>query len=385
MTQPAPDVASGTSPMKRTLLLLLVLAAVLVAGGFGWRHLRAAQMPAAKGAEPPVTVSSAPVKRAPWQSRIKAYGQVRAVQGADLSSEVSGIVDEILFRSGEEVQKGALLLRLRPNDDAAKLVQLQATADLWAANLGRDQKQFAAQAVSRATLDQDTANLRAFQAQVAAQQALMNEKLVRAPFSGRLGIRQVDLGQYLVAGTPIVTLQSLDPIYIDFTLPQQQMAHVRPGQRVDVAVDAWPGRSFAATVEAVDSRVDPTSRMVSVRASLPNPDRALSPGMFAVVHIDDGAPRDALTLPVSAVSFNPYGNFVYVLAPKPGAPGVEIASSRVVTIGETLGNRTVALSGLQPGDEVVTAGQNKLRSGSAVQIDNSLQPSDATDPRPRDN
>ncbi|MCQ8240430.1 efflux RND transporter periplasmic adaptor subunit [Rhizosaccharibacter radicis] len=363
-------------------LLLLLLLCVLVAGGlYGWRHL-----PGGRGgpndaqAQPPQTVSDAAVRSAPWQNRIKAFGQVRAVQGADLSAEVPGIVDQIEFRSGDEVRKGTVLLRLRLNDDTAKLQQLQATADLWAANLARDQKQFAVQAISRATLDQDTANLNAFRAQVAAQQALMSEKVVRAPFDGRLGLRQVDLGQYLVAGTPIVTLQSLDPIYVDFTVPQQQAAQVAPGEKVDVTVDAFTSRIFHAVVEAVDSRIDPSSRMVSVRASLGNADHALSPGMFAVVRLDEGHPHVALSVPTSAVSFNPYGNFVYVLTPKPNEPGRFVASSRVVKAGETLGNRAEILSGLDAGERVVTAGQNKLRNGSIVVIDNSVQPSDATDP-----
>ncbi len=373
--------------MTRKLALLLVAVVVAGLALAGWRWLgiplgrpAAAVTPAA---EQPQVVSAVTVRRAPWQSRIEAFGQVRAVQGADLSAELSGIVDSIDFQSGSDVAAGTVLLRLRPNDDDARLATLQATADLWAANVARDQKQFEAQAISRATLDLDQANLRSFRAQVAAQQALMAEKVVRAPFAGRLGIRAVDLGQYLVAGTPIVSLQALDPIYVDFNLPQQQVAEVAAGQPVAVGVDTFPGRVFDARVLAVDSRIDAASRMASVRASLPNPDHALLPGMFATVGLVQGPPHEAVTVPQTAISYNPYGDFVYVLEQAPGGPaGALAANSRVVTLGEARGDRVVVLTGLRPGETVVTAGQVKLRQGALVRVDNSVQPQDQLNPDP---
>ena len=372
--------------MTRKLLYLALLCVgvlAVVAGGRWLLTPRAAAVSKAAG-QPPQVVSAITVATSSWQSRIRAFGQVRAVQGADLSAEVPGIVDRIDFQSGAEVAAGTQLLRLRANDDDARLATLQATADLWAANVARDQKQFDAQAISRATLDQDNANLHSFRAQVAAQQALMQEKIIRAPFAGRLGIRMVDLGQYLVAGTPVVTLQALDPIYVDFNVPQQQVGHIAPGQAVQVNVDSYPGRVFAAHVLAVDSRIDASSRMASIRASLQNPDHALLPGMFATVGLADGAPHQAVAVPAAAISYNPYGNFVYVLTPGQdgAAKGVMTATSRVVNTGEAEGDRVVVLSGLQPGERVVTAGQVKLRNGSAVLLDNRVQPENLAAPTP---
>ena len=374
--------------MTRTRVLLLLLLVLAIAAYPAWRiaHRAAAPAQAAQEAEPPQTVSDIVVHPQPWQDRMKAYGQVRAVQGADLSAQVPGIVDEIDFQSGQDVKAGTVLLRLRLYDDPAKLQQLQAEVALYTTNLQRDQKQFEAQAVSHATLDLDTANLRSYQAQVAAQAQAMEEKIVRAPFSGHLGIREVDLGQYLPPGTAVTTLQALDPIYVDFSVPQQQVGDIRPGRPVEVGVDTYPGRVFHAAVQALDSRIDAQSRMVSVRASLDNRDHALLPGMFAVAHLDLGPTREVLAVPQTAVSFNPYGDFVYVLTPQPGqAPGkppVYLATSRVVALGETQGDRVVVVSGLHDGDTVVTAGQIKLRSGAAVVIDNRVQPPDALSPNP---
>ncbi|NPD68141.1 efflux RND transporter periplasmic adaptor subunit [Lichenicola cladoniae] len=370
--------------MTRKLLYLLLLCIAVAAAIVGWRtwHRPNAAVGGHGGAEAPQIVSAITVEQSTWQSRIKAFGQVRAVQGADLSSEVPGIVDRIDFQSGTEVPAGTVLLRLRADDDDARLATLQATADLWAANVARDQKQFDAQAISRATLDQDNANLHSYRAQVAAQQALMLEKVVRAPFAGRLGIRMVDLGQYLVAGTPVVTLQALDPIYVDFNVPQQQVGRIAAGQPVQVTVDSYPGRIFAASVLAVDSRIDPSSRMASVRASLRNPDHALLPGMFAITGLADGGPRQVVAVPTTAVSYNPYGNFVYVLTPKDKTSGIMTATSRVITTGETQGDRVVVLTGLKPGETVVTAGQVKLRSGASVRVDNTVQPANQLNPNP---
>ncbi len=367
-----------------TILLLAVLAAAYPVWRLSQRLAVPVAAAAAQKAEPPLAVSDLVVRPQPWQGRIKAYGQVRAVQGAGLSSPVAGIVDEIDFRSGQEVKAGTVLLRLRLYDDPAKLQQLQAEVSLYSANLARDQKQFTAQAISHATLDLDTANLRSFQAEVAAQQQQIDEKIVRAPFAGRLGIREVDLGQYLPPGTAVTTLEALDPIFVDFAVPQQQVGAVRPGVPVDVTVDAYPGRVFHAHVQALDNRIDTQSRMASVRAGLDNADHALLPGMFAVAQLDVGAARRELAVPQAAISFNPYGDFVYVLTPKSGSPGVLVATSRVVTLGETRGDRIVVTGGLHAGDTIVTAGQFKLRSGAAVMIDNRMEPGDALAPQPRE-
>ena len=370
--------------MKAKVLVPSVLCLALLAGAvllLARGHLGAAKADAPVG--PPLpTVSSMIARAQPWQTRLRATGSVAAVEGADLSAEVSGIVGEIGFRSGEDVAAGTVLLRLRPNDDDARLAQLQALAGLALSNLARDRKQFQAEAVSRATLDADTSNLAADQAQIAAQRALMAEKVVRAPFAGRLGIRLVDLGQYLTAGTAIVTLQALDPVYVDFNIQQQALGQIAVGQAVSVHVDAWPGRSFTAKLTAINSRVDAASRMVTVRAELPNHDHALVPGMFSVVDISVGAPVPHLTLPQTAISYNPFGDFVYVL--RHGANGRLLAHSRIVTTGPARGDQVAVLSGLASGEEVVTAGQLKLRNGAAVLVNNSVQPPDSASPDVRE-
>lgn len=361
--------------MKRSRLLLPIVVLIGLFAAIWWYlHRPQPSTDAAANTEPPQVVSDYAVRTMRWQSAAKAFGQVRAVQGADLSAQVSGIVDEIDFESGQEVRAGTVLVKLRLYDDPAKLAQLNAEVALWTANLARDQKQFDAQAVSRATLDTDIATLRSYQAQAAAQSQAMDEKIIRAPYGGKLGIRQVDLGQYLPAGTPITSLQSLDPIYVDFNVAQQQVGEIAPGGSVELHVDAWPDRRFTAKVIALDSRIDPASRMVSVRASLANADHALLPGMFATIRLDHGAPHDVLAIPQGAVSFNPYGNFVYVLSPRPDHPGQFVAHSRVIVTGETQDDMVVVTHGLKPGETVVGTGQLKLRDGSVVTINDALRP-----------
>ncbi|MBE1160655.1 efflux RND transporter periplasmic adaptor subunit [Dyella acidiphila] len=368
----------------RRLRLMLFCAAACIALAV-WHLLSGGGHASAKAAasdddDSALTVSAITVQASPWQGQVKAFGQLRAAQGSDLSAEVSGIVDSIDFKSGQNVQAGTVLLRLRPNDDDAKLAALRANAELAAANLARDRQQYALKAISRATLDQDEANEKNAHAQVAAQQAQMAEKVVRAPFSGQLGIRMVDLGQYLTAGTPIVSLQALDPIYLDFNLPQQQLGQVRPGQSVDVAVDSFPGKLFKAQVMAVDSRVDAASRMVAVRADLDNPGHVLLPGMFATARLSVGQPEQVLAIPLAAISFSPHGDYVYVLTPKSGSDHLQTASMRALHVGEQHGDRAIVLDGLTAGEVVVTAGQIKLRNGATVQINNSAQPSDRWHP-----
>jgi len=372
-------------PHRARLAILLVLGLAVAGGvmtGMPDRWLAPSRHGAARAAAPEAvpaaTVSTILATTTDWQTRLRATGDVRAVQGADMSAEVSGIVDQIDFTSGQDVAAGTVLLRLRPNDDDARLAQLRAAADLAALNLARDQRQFNAQAVSRATLDLDTSTLREAQSQVAAQQAQMAEKVVRAPFAGRLGVRAVDVGQYLTAGTAIVTLEALDPIYVDFNIEQQALGQIAVGQGADVTVDAYPGRVFHATIEAINSRVDTASRMVLVRARLANHDHALTPGMFAIVEVAVGRKTPMVTLPQAAISYNPYGDLVYVVVS--GKDGGLVAQSRFVQTGPARGDQVSVLSGVRSGEQVVTAGQLKLRNGSPVAINNSVQPSDSPDP-----
>jgi membrane fusion protein, multidrug efflux system len=328
--------------------------------------------------EPPATVSTTVAAYDTWQDRLEAVGSVRAVRGSDLAAELTGVVSEVDFESGADVPAGTVLLRLRPNDDAAKLAELQAAADLAAANLSRDQKQFRAQAVSQATLDADDSRLRQARAQVAGQQALMAEKVVRAPFAGKLGLRQVDVGQFLTAGATVVTLQALDLLYVDFYLPQQALAGVHEGAAARMTMDAYPGRVFEAKIAAISPKVDPASRMVQVRATLPNADHALLPGMFANVTLPSGAPHRYITLPQSALVYNPYGSTVY-LADHANPPTVHTA---LVNPGPTRGDQVAVLTGLKPGDIVVTSGQLKLHPGSTIVVNNAVQPPNEAAPQP---
>ena len=332
------------------------------------------------------TVATAKASMQQWQPRQTAVGSARASNGADLAAEIAGVVDRIDFKSGQTVAAGADLLRLRPNDDDAKLAQLQASAELAAITLRRDQRQLAAHGVAQATVDSDAANLKVARGQVAAQQALMAEKLVRAPFAGRLGLRQVDLGQYIAAGTTIVTLQQLDPMYVDFYLPQQALGQVEVGQKVEITADAYPQRTFEGTISSLNAKVDPSSRMLQVRATVANPDGALLPGMYLSVSVAAGQPRSLVTIPMAAVAFNPYGSLVYVLHDDNEADGKDqrIVNQQFVTTGASRGDQISILKGITASDVVVTAGQLKLHNGSPVKVDNSVQPTDNPAPVPRD-
>jgi membrane fusion protein (multidrug efflux system) len=293
------------------------------------------------------------------------------------------VVDSIEFDSGNDVPAGKVLLKLRPNDDFAKLEQLQAAAELAAQTLKRDQEQFAAQAVSQAVIDTDVSTLKTARAEVIAQRALIDEKIVKAPFAGRLGIRQIDIGQYLAAGTTVVTLQALDPILIDFYVPQQALRDVRPGQVVSANVDTFPGVAFPGVIESINSKVDPASRNVQIRASFRNADHRLVPGMFASVSIDAGAATSEVTLPQTAITYNPYGNTVYVVEHgSSGGKARDTVQQRFVKLGDTRGDQVAVLSGVAPGDVVVSAGQMKLRNGTAIAINNAVQPTDQPQPSP---
>jgi membrane fusion protein (multidrug efflux system) len=331
------------------------------------------------------TVSTTVASKQPWQPKIEAVGSLAAVRGADLSTEVSGIVSRIHFTEGDDVKAGKVLLELNASDDIAKLHSLQAAAQLAATTYKRDKEQFGVKAISQQTLDAAEAKLKQARANVDEQQALVDKKIVRAPFSGRLGVRNVDLGQYVNAGTPMVTLQSLDPIFVDFYVPQQSLGMIKVGQKVEVKTDAWPGQEFSGTITVVDPKVDPNTRNVKVRAKLENPDKKLLPGMYATVDVVAGQVQNLITLPQTAVTYNPYGDIVYLVENKGtdenGKPKL-VAKQVFVTTGDKRGDQVAILKGVKAGDTVVTAGQIKLRNGSAVAVNNSIQPTDNPNPHP---
>jgi membrane fusion protein (multidrug efflux system) len=379
-----------TAPPKAMIkpIVIMVVAVVLILGAiFGVQRFFGGMFKKnmAAAAAAPQTVSTIEAATSEWRPFIQSTGTLRAVRGADLSAQASGVVDEIAFESGNEVPLGKVLLRLKPNDDYAKLQQLQAAAELADQTYKRDQEQFAAQAISQANIDTDVSTLKSARAQVAAQQALIDEKIVKAPFAGRLGIRQVDIGQYLTSGTTVVTLQALDPILVDFYVPQQALAQMKIGQPVSATVDTYAQEAFSGAIEAINSRVDPSSRNVQVRANLHNPDKRLVPGMFANVRIQYGGKNDQITLPQTVVTYNPFGDTVFVVeknsADDKGNPRLTV-QQRFVKLGATRGDQVAVLSGIKAGEIVVSAGQMKLRNGTVVAVNNDLVPTNSPNPNP---
>jgi membrane fusion protein, multidrug efflux system len=381
------------SAMIKPLVIVVLVAALVLGGIFAWGAFKGKMMAKYMGmaATAPQTVSTTVAASLSWQALTQSVGSLRAVRGADLSLQIAGIVDEMHIESGSEVPAGAVLLKLRPYDDTAKLEQLQAASVLAEQTYKRDQEQFAAQAISQAVLDTDVSTLKSAKAQVLAQQALIDQKTMRAPFAGTLGIRQVDVGQYLTAGTAVVTLQALDPILIDFYVPQQVLADLKTGQAVGATVDTYPGTHFTGSIESINSKVDTASRNVQVRASFKNADHKLVPGMFANVEINNGAATTQITVPQAAITYNPYGDTVFVVQ-KGGADdhaGADehgkaklTVQQRFVQLGATRGDQVAIKSGIAAGDEIVVAGQMKLRNGSAIVVDNSVVPTNAVSPTP---
>jgi len=372
--------------MIKRMLIMLVLVGVVLGGLFGFKAFVGGKIKEAMAgmANMPQTVSATKATTSEWQPTIDAVGSLRAVRGSDLSLELAGVVEDISFQSGDEVKAGQVLLRLRTEDEAAKLQSLEATAQLAQITYDRDVKQLKAQAISQAIVDNDEANLRNAKAQVAQQKAILDKKTLRAPFAGKLGLRQVDLGQYLAPGTMIVTLQAIDPIYVDFLLPQQAVAQVTVGQNVKAKVDAFPDREFAGKITALNPKIETASRNIQVRATLGNADQKLLPGMFATVQLETGTAQRLVTLPQTAVSYNPYGSLVYLVDDKgKGADGKPqlVARQVFVTTGATRGDQVAILKGVADGDTVVTSGQIKLRNGVPLIVDNRIVPTNDAAPK----
>lgn len=333
------------------------------------------------------TVSTVKAGTEEWQPTLSAVGTFRAVNGSDLSLEVGGIVETINFKSGDDVEGGQVLLHLRSDDDEAKLHSLEAVSELAQVTYDRDERQLKAQAISQAQLDADAANLKNSKAQVAQQKALLDKKTLRAPFAGHLGIRSIDLGQFVQAGTPVVTLQALDPIFLDFYLPQQALDEVKNGQKVAVKVDTYPDKAFTGEISAINPKVDQATRNVQIRATLKNPEHLLLPGMYASISINTGATEHYVTLPSTAIAFNPYGATVFLVETKgkddKGQDNLT-AKQSFVTTGPARGDQIAVLKGVSEGDIVVTAGQNKLHNGSGLTVNNTVQPTAEANPDIKD-
>jgi membrane fusion protein (multidrug efflux system) len=375
--------------MAKRMTIMLLIVGLLFGGIFGFQVFKAHMIKQffATNKAPPVTVTAMPAAFQAWQPQINAVGSLRAVRGVDLASEIAGIVRSLHFKSGDQVKAGQMLVQLNADADIAQLRSLEAAAELARTTYERDTAQYAARAISKATLDAAAADLKSKRAQVAQQQALVDKKTITAPFAGRLGISTVNPGQYLNPGDKIVTLQALDPIYVDFYLPQQQLSSVAIGQTVVVTTDSYPGLSFAGKISAISPKVDPSTRNVQIEATVANSKHLLLPGMFASLSVEAGAKKDFLTLPQTAVTFNPYGESVYLVEPgEKGADGKPtlVARQSFVTVGQTRGDQIAILTGVKEGDMVVTSGQLKLRNGSQVIINNAVQPGNEPAPKPVD-
>jgi membrane fusion protein (multidrug efflux system) len=304
----------------------------------------------------------------------------------DVTTEIAGLVREVRFKSGDEVKAGAVLIQLNADTDIATLASLEAAADLAQTTLNRDRVQLADEAIAQAQVDGDEADLRSKRAQAVSQQATIDKKTIRAPFAGRLGITLINPGQYLNPGDKVVTLQTIDPIYMDFNLPQRQVSEISLGQPVAVLSDAYAGQTFSGKVTAIDAKVDTTTRNVQVEATVANPHKLLLPGMFGSAAVDSGEKKTYLTLPQTAITYNPYGATVFITAEKKDAKGnPQLQAQQVfITPGPTRGDQVAILKGLSEGAMVVTSGQLKLKNGAPVRIDNSVQPLDDQNPTPQE-
>ena len=374
------------SRMSWRLVIVLAVVIVLVGGAVAWNMVKAhfIRQAMAQNASPPQTVSTAMAEYSAWQPELRAVGSLRAIHGVEVTTEVAGLVREIDFKSGADARAGQTLLQLNADPDIAQLQALTAEANLAALVYHRDLIQYQAQAISRSQLDTDSANLKSTREQAAAQAALVAKKTVRAPFSGRLGITTVNPGQYLNPGDPIVTLESVDPIYVDFRMPQDDLSRVAVGQTVHVTADAFPGSDFQGKITSIDPLVDPSTRNFQAEATIANPAHKLLPGMFVRTTVDAGAKERYLTLPQTAVTYNPYGETVYLVR-NPAKPGAHpTAELTFVTLGPARGDQVAILKGLKAGDVVVSGGQMKIKNGTPLTVNNSVLPLNNPNPSPQE-
>jgi membrane fusion protein, multidrug efflux system len=369
---------------------LAVFVVLLVLGGLvGVKALQIKKlMDGGKSfAEPPESVSSALVREETWQGTLTAIGSVMAVQGVTVSPEIPGIIIEISFESGAVVSQGDLLVRLDTSLEEAQLRALQAQEELAQLNLTRERTLRSQNMVSQAELDAAESTLKQTQGNADAIRATIQKKTIRAPFAGRLGIRLVNLGQYIDTGKPIVSLQSLTPIYADFSLPQQELARLKTGMRVRVTTDTYPDRQFEGTLTAINPDLDQSTRSVGLQATFANPDQLLRPGMFARVEVLLPEEQPVLVIPATSVLSAPYGDSVYVIESKPGKDNGNaqlVVRQQFIRTGHARGDFVSVGSGLKVGERIVSAGIFKLRNGMAVTENNNLSPKNEAAPRPSD-
>lgn len=372
-------------PFLFALLFLLVVAGAIV----GAKGLQIGKLIASgkeEGGPPPETISTAPVTKEKWEKSIESVGSLRAVQGADLSTEQSGVITKILFENGQEVKAGDLLVELDIDTEQANLRSAEAEQDLARTVYERTRRLRANNTVPQSDLDAAESQLRKMTALVEQLKATIRKKQINAPFSGRLGIREVNLGQFVNNGDKIVSLQSLDPIYVDFLLPQQLIAALRSGQKLQVVTDVYPGEVFDGTLTAVNAEIDPVTRNIRLQGTLPNPDGRLRPGMFGRVLLSLGEADEVTCIPATAVITATYGDSVFVVENETGKDGAarQVAKQRFIRTGRARGDFVAVTEGLQPGETVVSAGAFKLRNGSPVNVNNDLAPQPKLQPQPED-
>ncbi len=370
-------------PMLIMLGVVLVIVAIIAGVKFAQISALIAQ---SKAPLPASVVTALQVPFDDWQPSVSAVGSIKAVRGVDVTTEVGGIVRSIGFKPGQEVADQALLVQLNADADIALLHSLEATADLAVIVLKRDKAQLAVNAVSQALVDADTADLKAKLAAAEQQRALVAKKTIRAAFAGRIGITAVNPGQYLNPGDKIATLQTFDPIYIDFTVPQTQLGAIAIGQKVVVTADGLANQSFTGRVSTIDTGFDPSTRNITVEATVENPKKSLVPGMFARALVDSGTPQRYLTVPQTAVTYNPYGTTVFIATAQKNDKGEEVltAQQTFIQTGPSRGDQVAVLSGVKEGDLLITSGQMKLKNGSPVQVNNSAAPLNDPAPTPQE-
>jgi membrane fusion protein (multidrug efflux system) len=373
--------------LRKVGFTIVVLVAIIAGLGF----LKFEQIQAAVKAHaftpPPTAVTTIIAKQQPWATSIKAVGSAVAVQGVTVSADLPGIVDKITFDSGRPVHAGDVLVELDTRQERAQLAAAEAESKLANLNFERTRALVEQGAVPRADFDKTAAEKGSTEAKVAEIKATIQRKTIHAPFTGVLGIRQVNLGQYLAAGNAIVPLQSLDPIYVNFGVPQDEASKVKVGQMVDVNVSDLPGHAFQGKVTAIDSVIDEATRNVRVQATLSNPKGQLRPGMFVDATLKSGASQSLISLPASAISYAPFGDSVYVVTElkDPSGKMYKGVQQQFVKVDHSRGDQVAIASGLKPGDEVVTSGTFRLRNGAPINVQNNVQPSNNPAPKPEDN
>jgi membrane fusion protein, multidrug efflux system len=372
---------------KRMVLMLVLLLALL--GGLGFFKYRQVETAIAMGASyqpPPTAVTTVIAKRETWPSTLTVIGTAAAIQGVTVGADLPGTIDKIHFESGQWVKEGDVLIELDTRQERAQLANLEAQRDLAKVNYDRAQQLVKAGVISRSDYDSADAQQKATEAQVGDIRAAIARKTIHAPFSGLLGIRQVSLGQYLAAGQAIVSLQALSPIYVNFGVPQQETARVIPGHVIRLTSDNLPGMAFSGRINALDSVINEQTRNIQVQATVANRDNKLRPGMFVQVELPLGEPRQVITLPASAINYAPYGDSVFIVTDMkdPKGNGYRGVRQQVVKVEGSRGDQVAVISGLNPGEEVVSSGVFRLRNGAPIQVNNTVKPENNPSPKPED-